>query len=330
MFARDKTWLERQPGMAPWKKGCAMVSETLDAWLAEYSECVCDQVITRKHDAHSVYADRLWGCWSHHWHQAAEKTPGGRIDGEEVARQIRAGRGWLRGGRLGGDPLRDVVLAVAMPRKDERAVECFQAEYFDFLRRLAGRRRQCFYQEPDPWWNDFLDFLAGYTTSAPKLDRFQGRCALRNWLGTVLWNFLGRWDGAPAEGMQTIEDGRVGHQPEPRVDDLEPCLELFAGLVRQALDELPKQDRLVLCLLYVEGLQLKEVARIVGKHPGNAGKQRDKALARLRERLLELAAERSQEQIYGECLEALDIAPRDFGDAVYEALRESHEEEAGQ
>ena len=74
MFAGDREWLERQPGMIPWEEGCAMLRARLDAWLREYSERVCDQVVTSQHSDHRAYLDRLWRCLGYHWHQAAEQA----------------------------------------------------------------------------------------------------------------------------------------------------------------------------------------------------------------------------------------------------------------
>ncbi len=330
MFARERDWLQRQPNMTPWEQGCMTLEEQIDRWLKEYSAGVCEEVVTRRHAAHAVFVGRLWGCWSYHWHQAADRAPRRRIEGPHVAEQIRAGRGWLRGGRLGGDPLRDTVLAVAMPLGDDRAVACFQSEYFDFLRRLAGKQRQRFYQDPDAWWNEFLDHLAGYTQPNPRLARFQGRSGLRNWLGTVLWYFLRRRDKTPAHRTQPLDEDRVdGARPDVEAE-LGQCLEFFVERVREALGALSKEDRLVLYLLYVDRLKLKEVARIVGKHAGNVGKQRDRALGRLRRALAGRARDRGREELYEECLELRGVAPKDFADALIEALRATCDEETGQ
>jgi DNA-directed RNA polymerase specialized sigma24 family protein len=325
LFERDRSWLQRQPGMTPWRRGCALLREQLDTWLAEYSERVCDQPLTNRHAAYPVYLDRLWACWGYHWHQAADRAQAKRIDGREVARRIRSGRGLLRGGQLGGDPLRDMVLAAAMPRRDERALQCFQLEYFDFLRRMAGRRGRCFYRDPDSWWNDFLDHLAGYTRPTAKLDRFDGRCALRNWLGTVLWNFLRRWNDAPTDGPSLPDEGIADGRIQGPLDQIERRLPFFACLVRQALDKLPRQDRLVLYLLYVDCLNLNQAGAILGRHPANVGRRRDKARLRLRETLLDLAVREKQVQPYLECLDSLQTSPTDFANALYQALTDAHQ-----
>ena len=327
MYRNDKHWLEGQPGMRPWPNGCARLDRQIDDWLAEYSTPLCEQVVDAAHPDRPVFAGRVWCCWGYHWHQAADAAGRGKIDGREVAGRIRAGQGYLRGGRLGGNPLRDVVLALAMLHKDNRATGSFQREYFGFLRSLAGKLRACHYRDPDAWWDEFLDFLAGYTKPPGKLEGFEGRCGLQNWLGTVLWNFLRRRAGGPAAVARPLDAEYAGGQPESLDRELLQCVNLFAEVGTQALAELPKPDRLVLCLLFVDGLTLKEAGRILRKHAGNVGKQRDRALERLHRLLLKHAAEYQRQEAFQDCLESFGTASKDFADALFDALKESGQQE---
>ena len=84
-----------------------------------------------------------------------------QADGWQVAEQIRQGKGYKKNGQLGGDPLRDVVLAQAIQLKDERALAVFAREYQPFIVAQV-RRFQPAGQDPTPCWNDLLIELGGY------------------------------------------------------------------------------------------------------------------------------------------------------------------------
>jgi DNA-directed RNA polymerase specialized sigma24 family protein len=320
----DKDWLSRQPKMIPWDEGCIMIRRQIEAWLATYSEPFCDRTVTPSHSDHTAYADRLWQCWSYHWQQATEAASEGAVDGWDVAERIRGGRGYRRGGQLGGDPLRDVVLAMALLCREERVVGCFRAEYLPFARNLAGKIHRLFARDPDDWWYEFIDHLAGYTRSPGKLEKFAGHSALRNWLGTVLWNFLARRpvpaNNDPLDLAEIEQDGR---RP---IDGLasQECLGLFAQVVGRALAELANEDRTVLRLLYAEPLPLKDVATVMDKHPGNVGKQRDRALNHIRESVRRQLGAMGQQDSFEEWLRSLWESPADAAAALVAALGLSH------
>ena len=310
--------------MNPWEAGCTRLDEQLDGWLAEYSEPLCERVVSADQPDHPTYCGRLWCCWGHHWRQAAETAPEHRIDGSDVADQIRSGRGYAGGGQLGGDPLRDVVLAVAMVLKDNRATSRFQSDYFESSRRLAGKVNRRFFLDPDDWWNEFLDFLAGYTKPPAKLDRFIGKCALRNWLPPVLWNFLRRRPLPEGADPNDLKEGR--HSP---VDDMarRECVDLFAKLVKQALDELPSEDRLLLSMMYVDELKQKEVAQVIRVHPGQISRRHARAIERFQELVANYSADGRQEDAYQDCADYLMEDPTDFAAVLREALENTRGEE---
>lgn len=326
-FANDRHWLEHQPGLHLWDSARHRLSRQLDDWLAAYSESICERKMTAEQDGYSACVGRLWGCWCYHWRQAAEMSPEGRIDGWQVARQIQSGRGYVYGGQLGGDPLRDIVLAMAVVRRDNRATGRLQEDYFDFSKRIASKLSPRFLVAPDEWWSEFIDHLAGYSRPPGKLMRFNGKCALRNWLGTVLWRFLSRWPLPTDNVLEDLEN--VKTTPSPTSDPaMEECLDRFSQLVSQALDDLPDDERLVLCLLYIDQLSAKEAASILGVHPGNAGRLRERAIQHLHELLGRRAAEAGREQSYRASFDFLAVAPNEFADALYEALERHRPQES--
>jgi RNA polymerase sigma factor (sigma-70 family) len=333
LFEEDRAWLSVQPGMNPWQEGCDRLVEQLHGWLAEYVRALGLAVVTAAHPHAAGYLRRLWACWGYHWKIAAAEASGG-IDGAEVAERLRGGLGWLGDGRLGGDVLRDVVLAEAMLRHDNAALDCFEREYRSYAIRIAGTVRPDLAACPD-WWNELLDRLAGVSEPPGKLERFLGRAGLQNWLGTVVRRFL--WDRSrrdPAEGerAEPVEElpapaGR-GQPAETLISD--ECLELFQGLLHGAFGRMQPRERLLLFLHYAEGLSGKEVAAILRIHPGNVSRSKERALEQLRTELLpEEAALAGRAGTYEECLQHLlgGSARRSFAGVLTEALRQATEAE---
>ncbi len=320
MFETDREWLQDQPKMNPWERSCAVLAERLKRWLFEYSQPLCDHAVQSEHGRYRIYIGRMWMCWGYHWCQAALASPERRIAGKEVGNHIRSGKGYRGGGQLGGDPLRDIVLAVAMQSRDNRATEHFQWEHYDYLRRLAGKLNRRFYRDADDWWNDFLDFLAGYTKPPGKLERFEGRSALHNWLPLVLWNFLRRrlqveksFDELPDDSKHK---GDIIEDPAYR-----EYVELLAKVADAAIDDLSPDERLVLFLSYVEGVTLKQVAAILGIHSGNAGRRRKHSKEHLRRRMEDHADQMGCRKGYEECSKYSEKHPKAFAYALREALR---------
>ena len=334
VFKPDREWLEGQQGMTPWKKGCLWLKGQLDGWLNRYSEAVCEKPVTEHEEHYPCFFRRLWTCWSHHWRQALTKAQDGQADGLEVASQIQSGQGYSGRGRLGGDPLRDVVLAAAIIKKDNRATNHFQSEYSGFLKGLAGKKNPRFLRDTDEWgnpdwWNPFLDHLAGYTKPPGKLKRFYGKCALRNWLPVVLWRFLTPRRSPGDADCQPLDDNLP---PASSVDDpaRRECVELFAKLVSLAMAELPGQDRLLLSLLYIDGLKQKDAAQVLGVNPGNVTRRKDRAIQALGKLTAEHADRLGKQESYHECLGYLTEEGKDFAQTLREALEQYHGEEGEQ
>ena len=328
MFTKDQTWLEQQQGMTPWDEGCRCLAERLGQWLETYSEPVCDVVVTDDHKERTEYMARLWQCLGYHWQQGTEENNG--VGAEAVAERIQGGQGYRRGGRLGGDPMRDVVLALAMTLRDGNAPIVFEADYCGFSRGLAGKLNHRLADNPDEWWNDLLDFLAGYTNPPGKLERFKGRCALQNWLGTVLWNFLRRWIQREWKLTNTaeIEDMAQTHTATGDGVAADESLGCFVELIRQSLGALSPNERLLLSLVYLDGMKQKEAAAVLGIHPGNVTRQLQKAIGRSQNHIEKIAAEHFADDSYEGVLEQLTEDPRAFAAALCDALEERREEKS--
>ena len=74
--------------------------------------------------------------------------------------------------------------------------------------------------------------------------------------------------------------------------ELQESLRCFVSLVGEALQTLSDDDRLLLTLLYVDGLQQNQVAAILGVHPGQISRRRKTALKRFHEAIEALGKRR--------------------------------------
>lgn len=322
-FEMCRSWLETQPGMKPWDAGCTRAWQQLTRWLEEYSQTIGSKPIQANQPHSAPYLRRLWNCWSYHWRSASEIVPAGRIDGLEVANRIRGGKGYFRGGLLGGDVLRDVVLAEAVIQKNESALQHLEREYKDYCLR-QGKSLASFPNAED-WWYLLLDKLAGFTQAPGKLASFSGRCGLQNWLGTVVRNWMR--DRLKKDRLQTTGSGKdlaelaITEHPEQFLIS-EECRHLWVELLQRTLASLEARDRLLLRLRFAQGLTGKETAAILGIHPGNVSRREQRVLEHLRQRLQ--SAEVLDRSDYRECLQHLLTGKEGIGfaQALVEALEE--------
>ena len=341
IFAKDRPWLELQQGMLPWEEGCRVLVGSMNDWLAEYSAALCSAEVTPQQPGYPEYIERLWRCWRHHWKGAIAVAGSDRFNGLEVAHKIRDGKGYVGAGRLGGDPLRDVVLAQAVLERDSRAADYFLETFRSFAIGMARRQDPHFAPDPDQWWYDFfLHFLAGYDRSPldatrGKLARFDGGCGVRNWLGTVVrrhvWRKLKARDRHRELPTSEIEEGqerserRAPTQPGP---DLQECRSLFEELANDSLSGLNATDRTVLGMIFRDGDLQKKVAEHLDIAGGNVTRAKERAIRRLREALEQNAVGSDRERAYRDCTELM-MQQRNalyFADVLFLALKGLDEE----
>jgi RNA polymerase sigma-70 factor, ECF subfamily len=154
------------------------------------------------------------------------------------------------------------------PRGFDQAYARYGARLFSFLCRLAGRERRQLAE--DLLQQTFLALAERGAELRPGSD-------LRAWLFTVARNaFLGHVRGMRLESggpsLELVAD--YGPDAEAR---------LLLGDVEEALGRLRLEDRELLLLIGVEGLEPISVSRMLGLEPATLRKR----LARARGRLLE-------------------------------------------
>lgn len=318
-------WVRNHPVLQPWEEGRLKLESRVHSWRREYSPSVCDTVFADDCDESEMVFRRQLNCWVYHW-----KTAGEDVDGQLVAESIENGKGYMGGGDLGGNPLFDLVLALAVTRRHSKAAARFQDELFDDAKEHAARLAPVFSREdPLEWWTEFFDELGGFSGRPPKLDRYDGRVGLRRWVPIILWNFLrnllrkrGRRKAKEGELPEEVRDVNQREIPMEQQEDFATLSAIF----RSAYEKLTPEEATLLSLTYDEGLSNLEVAGLLAVNPGTATRRRQRAERRFRDLLLEEAERRS------ESLETLRdrvaAAGADFACVLFSVL-ENGDEEAG-
>ena len=295
-------------------------SENLDfqrkiaSLLGVYSLDVCERKVEETHKHYPFFRDRLCSCVRYHAEQSRGKTDSLDV----IIVTLQNGRSPENQGNLGGDPLRDSVLAEAMTLNDSHAVTVFEKDYFVYLKSIAFRVHAVFGNDPDEWWNEFLDFLAGYSHTKVKLKKYQGKCALKFWLRVVLWNFLRR---------RPLPEGSLEYPEELPMSENRNKIELheivtvFATLVRGSLLTLPERDRLLLSMIYIDQLLKKDIAVIFNVHPGQIGRWEENAINHFRNEMTRRLEQFPKSDLHEEILNGVADNPQEFSDSLIDALK---------
>ena len=157
--------------------------------------------------------------------------------------------------------LDDLYLAAACARGEDAAWEECLARHGGFLRAFARR----FLKEPAA--SDVTDQVIADLWERGKMARYQGRSTLRTWLGSIVAHAA---LNAIKAGRRTLpldrdEDGAyrsaTGGAPDTGAG---PDRSLLEDLVKEAMEGLPADDKLLLLLHYEQGLTLDEIAAVLG------------------------------------------------------------------
>lgn len=304
------------------------IGRKIDEIVRVYSSEVCERPLNPSaadlNDGFQNYRNCLFDCLRFHAEQSGglEST-----DINELIRLLREGKSPSDGTAMGGNPLRDCVLAVAMLLKESRAVGVFENDYFVYLKGVAFRVRSNFGSDPAEWWNEFLDFLAGYTHSNGKLKKYQGKSALKFWLRVVLWNFLRRRP-IPGGATEFPEDPPMA-STEPDELALNESIGVFTDVVRNALLSMAEKDRLLLSMIYIDNLLKKDIAAVFQVHPGQIGRWQETALGNFRSNLMNCLEKLPRKDLYEEIMGGIVNNPKEFSEALVAALQRLRTEEPG-
>ena len=157
--------------------------------------------------------------------------------------------------------LDDVYLAAACARGEEAAWEECLARHGAFIRAFAGR----FLREPAA--SDVADQVIADLWERGKMARYQGRSTLRTWLGSIVAHAAlnAIKAGRRTQPLEGEEGG--GHRDTTPARDTgsAPERSLLEELVKEAMESLPPENKLLLLLYYEQGLTLDEMAGVLGR-----------------------------------------------------------------
>ncbi|GHT43949.1 hypothetical protein FACS189454_00130 [Planctomycetales bacterium] len=283
-----------------------------------YSVDVWEYQIEPKHEQFPTFGTSVTVCVCY-YAQQAERSVEESVDG--IIESLKNERHPSTGASMGGNPVRDCVLATAMLLKSGTAVVRFETDYSSFLKGVAYKVHRNFGNEPDEWWNEFLDFLAGYSSENGKLSKYEGKSALKFWLRIVLWNFLKRRP-IPNEADEFLEELPDGHS-NVQVAEMNENLTLFADIVSKALQAIPEKEKLLLAMLYIDNMKKKEAAAVFNVHPGQIGRWEETAMAHFRSELQKSAKEVSQDSWNEILADGIGTNPKEFGNIIAANLRQN-------
>ncbi|MBI1902420.1 MAG: hypothetical protein HYS13_15065 [Planctomycetia bacterium] len=300
----------------------------MERWIGDYSRRYCETTVDPTANGYGRYLCRLWSCWSYHWRMAAESAGNRTVDGRHVAERLVSGQGFSGKGDLGGDVLHDTVLAQALLLGERQAIAHFEDAYRAVLLKQMRRVSPAVADDPQTWPR-FLDkLLVGCPDPPGKIARYQGRSGLRHWLGTVARCFAVDMLRELRSATPPTEEYRPTDALAPALDETamsRECLELWQGILRKAVGSLRAEQRLLLCLVFEQGLPGKQVAQVLRIHPGTVSRQRQAAEDALREEVERISEERGRRESYQDCLRELLHGPErmSFAQLLIEALRET-------
>ena len=157
--------------------------------------------------------------------------------------------------------LDDLYLAAACARGEDAAWEECLARHGGFVRDFARR----FLKEPAA--SDVTDQVIADLWERGKMARYQGRSTLRTWLGSIVAHAS---LNAIKAGRRTLplerdEDGAYRSTTRGAPDTgAGPERSLLEELVKEAMESLPSEGKLLLLLYYEQGLTLDEMTAVVG------------------------------------------------------------------
>ncbi len=180
-------WVQKHSDWTPWETGCDKALGVIRSWNDKHAPQVRDETPLPQLAETDPLVFRLWNCLIHHW----ESTGRDRSHTEVVANLENEKR--PNGDNLGGNPLFDLVLCVALCDKQKKAAEHYGKNVWPHISKTAQYlyRNRFGQTYNDEWQGDFYSYLVeiGRQKDRP-LDRFLGLGCLISWLKGRLSFFL--------------------------------------------------------------------------------------------------------------------------------------------
>lgn len=345
LIEQERSWLALQPEFnAGWKEGCAWLAATIeqciDNYVAIYAAGTEQAYLAGAcRDAVGFAVIYHWRCT---WELCRQFEPS--VSGSVVLRLLQSGKRPTvcyqtenSAKSMGGNPLRDLVLAIGAIHRTDRAIEGLLTEYrpvFDTeARRVLGRGT------PIADWEELVSRLlfsrgklretrqSAKSVATPLLSRYRGYTSLQNWFRPVVRNFL-------TDAWRHLTAGRTAerHFAERHAQRLrsagsmenlghEHPLEPLRAPLRRAAGRLSAAEREILRWACQSDLRNFELARMLGVAPGHASRLKHRTLFLLKcvlsEDLASPSGSHCRENVNEDWrLIAAHISPLDLGEVV--------------
>lgn len=235
---------------------------------------------------------RLLNCLLYHWTEAGDEA-----DCETVVSQLKIGQGLRGGGKLGGNPLFDLIFATAMLEMQNKAALYFEKTHQPDLTKTAGSidadyRKPYAMAQPD-WWNGYYLYLAEpRNDKEPLLQKYLGLSGIKQWFRKTLMFFLrdqnkmkirrGKHErpetdltaASTVENvslLDTASDNRREIIPQEKMQTIQ---ESIFGAMSRAKSQLNEEEWTRVTLYLVKKEQNQKIARIFGEDGATTSRKR--------------------------------------------------------
>jgi RNA polymerase sigma factor (sigma-70 family) len=218
-----------------------------------------------------------------------------------LATDIQSGR--LYYGEVDANVLRDIVVAQGLELRDERAAVVFNTDYMPAAIRhaeqVAGR------QVTEVIENLAADLILPRNNRPPRIATYRGRTPLAGWLRSVVLNACMSSLRKPQRVEIVPEPADPGSEDALRSLQGKECEDRLAPAFVTAVREIATEERVLLKLLVLDGVQQKQVATGLGIDPGTLTRRKQRAASHLLAQIRELGHSGVGANAVRDCLELL-------------------------
>jgi len=192
----------------------------------------------------------------------------------------------------------DLFLAIACGRGDARALGHFERAFLASIPAAIAHIAKDASTREEVTQRLRLKLFVGGEGRAAKIADYSGRGPLAGWLRVAaVREALNLQRGAKGSGELSVDElaapGRA-HDPELALVRARHGLEL-ADAFRQTVEDLPDDDRTMLRMHYVDGVEIEDIGKVFGVHRTTASRW----LSKTREKVLDGTRRRVRERLRG-------------------------------
>ncbi len=206
----------------------------------------------------------------------------------------------------------DLYLAVACAERNDAAWQRFAEVYRKPLRDLHQFMAQGMETAGDMADHTLIDMFLPDRSGQSRIASYDGRSSLLTWLRVIISNRAINERQRACNRIRKVDpeheipDGSALDSLDSHIrgDRYQPLLQ---ESLKTACHELSTQDRLILLWRYEKGLQLGQIARLIGVHQSTITRQLERALKRMRADVVEILTRKYQmtPAAVDECLDTI-------------------------